>query len=126
MNREIVNRSSPFLPPFLKYTKMCIIFFGPNRSSGLDDLLGQPRQDKSSRQMDSEWDMLKELPASKPSSSSYGAPTSRSSAAPSTSDTSDARKKFGNAKAISSDQFFQDANGADVSLITYIYCFFFI
>jgi len=37
-------------------------------------------------------------------------------AASSSASTNDAQKKFGNAKAISSDQFFQDSGSADVSL----------
>ena len=90
------------------------------RSSGLDDLLG-PRE----KGRDSEWDMLSEVSAApKSSSSSYGSASARTSAATSQGSSlssggagnGEALKKFGNAKAISSDQFFQDANGADVLL----------
>jgi len=88
-----------------------------SKSSGLDDLLG-PRE----KGRDSEWDMLSEVSAApKSSSSSYGSASARTSAATSQGSSlssggagnGEALKKFGNAKAISSDQFFQDANGAD-------------
>ena len=97
---------------------------------------------KSSR--DSDWDMLSDFaPVSKPSQSaaSYGGPTSSSSNygsstassksssstygsssktkdLPSSSvDSGEAQKKFGSAKAISSDQFFQDSGNAEVTLL---------
>ena len=91
-----------------------------NRNSGLDDLLTR------NKSRDSEWDMLSEVTSTtkpKTSSSAYGSATSRSSsstyvASASTSDNADAQKKFGNAKAISSEQFFLDAGAADV-IITF-------
>jgi ADP-ribosylation factor GTPase-activating protein 2/3 len=110
------------------------------RNSGLDDLLTRGGSSKSSR--DSDWDMLSDFaPVSKPSSaaSSFGGPTSSSSNygsstassklssstygsssktkdLPSTVDSGEAQKKFGSAKAISSDQFFQDSGSAEVTL----------
>lgn len=110
------------------------------RNSGLDDLLTRGGSSKSSR--DSDWDMLTELnTTSKSSVSSFGAPISSSSsygssssnkltssssygssstkgAAPASAGSGgEAQKKFGAAKAISSDQFFQDSGSADVSHI---------
>ena len=114
------------------------------RSSGLDDLLtrssggGGGGSSKSSR--DSDWDMLSDFTpaASKSSASSFGMPTTSSSAYGSASASSksassnygsssnardvpsasagsgEAQKKFGSAKAISSDQYFQDSGAADV------------
>jgi len=107
------------------------------RNSGLDDLL--PRSGGSSKpsSRDSDWDMLSDFaPASKPSSAfapssssnAYGSSSSSSSGqhrssnmtrepvSSSSASSNDAQKKFGNAKAISSDQFFQDSGSADVSL----------
>jgi len=86
-----------------------------SKNSGLDDLLTR------NKSRDSEWDMLSEVTSTtkpKTSSSAYGSATSRSSsstyvASASTSDNADAQKKFGNAKAISSEQFFLDAGAAD-------------
>nr|CAH0109315.1 unnamed protein product [Daphnia galeata] len=109
-----------------------------SKNSGLDDLLTRGGSSKSSR--DSDWDMLSDFaPVSKPSQSaaSYGGPTSSSSNygsstansksssstygsssktkdLPSSSvDSGEAQKKFGSAKAISSDQFFQDSGNAE-------------
>ncbi len=100
------------------------------RNSGLDDLLTKSSKPAS---RDSDWDMLTDFtPASKqPSSSSYGvgsstpsygssssnsksSSSSRDPAPSSASNNGEAQKKFGNAKAISSDQFFQDSGAGDV------------
>lgn len=111
-----------------------------SRNSGLDDLLS--KSSKPSSRADSDWDMLTDFtPAASKSSSSadYGASSSSyqgygssssssrtSSSAygsrdtPATSSASnngEALKKFGNAKAISSDQFFQDSGSADVNFL---------
>ena len=103
----------------------------------MDDLL--PRSGGSSKpsSRDSDWDMLSDFaPAPKPSSAfapssssnAYGSSSSSSSGqhrssnmtrepvSSSSASSNDAQKKFGNAKAISSDQFFQDSGSADVSL----------
>lgn len=109
-----------------------------SKNSGLDDLLTRGGSSKSSR--DSDWDMLSDFaPVSKPSQSaaSYGGPISSSSNYGSSTtsgksssstygsstktkefssggpDSGEAQKKFGSAKAISSDQYFQDSGSAD-------------
>jgi ADP-ribosylation factor GTPase-activating protein 2/3 len=53
--------------------------------------------------------------ASKSSSSTYGS-SSKTKDLPSSVDSGEAQKKFGSAKAISSDQFFQDSGSAEVTL----------
>jgi len=82
-----------------------------SKSSGLDDLLAR------NKNRDTEWDMLSEVTTTttKPKTttgSTYGsaAPRSNSSYGLSASESNngDALKKFGNAKAISSEQFFTD------------------
>ena len=109
------------------------------RNSGLDDML--PRSGGSSKpsSRDSDWDMLSDFaPASKPSpspafassnSGGYGSSSSSGQTrsfnisrepASSSASSNDAQKKFGNAKAISSDQFFQDSGSADVSILYYL------
>lgn len=103
-----------------------------SKNSGLDDLL--PRSGGSSKpsSRDSDWDMLSDFaPTSKPSSAfapssssnAYGSSSSsgqhrssnmtREPVSSSSASSNDAQKKFGNAKAISSDQFFQDSGSAD-------------
>ncbi|XP_046633594.1 ADP-ribosylation factor GTPase-activating protein 2-like [Daphnia pulicaria] len=110
-----------------------------SKNSGLDDLLTRGGSSKSSR--DSDWDMLSDFaPVSKPSqsaassfgggptssSSNYGSSTassklsgsiygssSKTKDSQSTVDSGEAQKKFGSAKAISSDQFFQDSGSAE-------------
>ena len=110
------------------------------RNSGLDDLLTRSSKPAASSR-DSDWDMLSDfIPASKSSAASslgsgpssnqggasygsssnsrtpsgYGSGSSRDSAP--VSNSGEAQKKFGNAKAISSDQFFQDSGAADVTM----------
>lgn len=145
-NLLIRSTPSKRISPFKKSFEGCfltanhVFFF--LRNSGLDDLLTRGGSSKSSR--DSDWDMLSDFaPVSKPSQSaaSYGGPISSSSNYGSSTtsgksssstygsstktkefssggpDSGEAQKKFGSAKAISSDQYFQDSGSADVNII---------
>merc|ERR1712071_9866 len=86
-----------------------------SKNSGLDDLLAR------NKSRDTEWDMLTEVAptTTKPKTttgSTYGSALPRSSSSygssASQSNNGDALKKYGNAKSISSEQFFTD-NGAE-------------
>ena len=93
----------------------------------MDDLLGRNNKSRIARRDSAEWDLLDEIsPLPKtsvisPSTTNYGQKTSSASMSSSSSaaDNGQAQKKFGNAKAISSEQFFQDSAALDVTINNY-------